>query len=319
VDLALPDLASDLGAVTLRAMTDAGGFDLARRCTEQPGLRQTVAGALVEELGLGDLDVRAGTDALLAGAEVCRLAGSLAFPYPLPALLARPASTPARFLAAVDGKGAWADHGDLPGPWLAIDLAGRAFLAAAVPTRRNRTLGPFVERIDLGERVEGPGVPDLVLVMALDCCRILGALEAAHAMAVSHVQGRHQFGRSLAEFQGVQFHIADSAVALRGLRQLTRYTMWRVGRHGLPALVDTLALRSYALETSQTILWTSQLLHGAIGFCDEHDLSVITRDLQGSLRLPTDLARTSELLAEAIDRHGFDGLFDGDELFDGAG
>jgi len=305
----LPALAADVAAAARRAMTDAGGFELARRCIEKPELRLAVAEPLIDSLGILDIDVRTSADSLFAGAEVCRVGGALAFPYPLAAVLARPPSSPARFLAPIDGQEAWADHADLPGGWVTVDPTGRAFTAEPARTRRNRTLGPFVERLRLGEEVSGPGIADFVLVVSLDCCRILGALEAAHAMAVSHVKDRHQFGQSLSEFQGVQFHVADSVVALNGLRQLAYDTLWRASSFGPAALVDTLALRSYALEVAGTVLWISQLLHGAIGFCDEHDLSIITRTLQGSIRLPTDAARTSALLIAAIDRYGFDGLF----------
>jgi hypothetical protein len=291
-------------------MDDAGGIDLARRAFLDPALRQQVAEPLLDRLGVADLDVRAGADALVAGAELCRLCGAVAFPYPVPALLARPPSGGARFLVAVDGERGWADHGDLPGPWVAVDLGGRARSAEPVATDRNRTLGPFVERLGLAGPVDGPGTADLVVALVLDCWRILGALEAAHAMAVGHVGDRRQFGRTLAEFQGVQFHVADSVVSLRGLRQLARFTACRAAACGAGALVDALALRTYALEAARTVLSASQLLHGAVGFCDEHDLSVITRSVQAPLRLPSDLGRTTELLAGAIDRHGFDGLFD---------
>lgn len=310
MDLALPELAVDLGGVAHRAMVDAGGVDLARRAVEEPSLRASVAGPLVERLGLAELDVRADADALAAGAELCRVAGALAFPYPLPALLARPPTPPARFLAVADGNRCWADHGDLPGPWVVVDTGGRAYAAEPVPTARNRTVGPFVEQLALGGAVAGPGPAELVLFTVLDCWRILGALETAHGMAVGHVRERHQFGRALAEFQGVQFHVADSTVALRGLRQLARFTVWRAALAGPDALADALALRSYALEAAQAVLSISHLLHGAVGFCDEHDLSFVDRTVQAALRLPTDLARTNELLVQAIDRNGFEGLFD---------
>ncbi len=310
MDLRIPDIASEMAIVTERAILDGGGFDLVRRCITQPNLREKQAKLIISSLGIEDLDVRSGPDALIAGAEVCRVAGSLAFPYPVVALLARPPSMNARFLAVVDRQSPWAEHADLEGPWLVVDLDGIGSWAQRVGMRTDRSIGPFVERLQLAEQVSPPGVWDMELVMVLDCCRILGALETAHSLALDHVRSRRQFDRALSKFQGVQFHIADSAVALRGLRQLTRYTLWRLAQKE-GAMVDVLALRSYAIEAANKILWISQLLHGAIGFCDEHDLSLITRMIQAQLRLPADLARTTELLSAAIDQHGFDSLFAG--------
>ena len=309
MDLSLPEAAVDLGDVARRAMSEAGGLDLARQAVDRPALRVEVAQPIVEQLDINELDVRSNIEALMAGAEVCRGAGALAFPYPLPALLARPIGGTARFVAAVDEGGAWADHADVAGPWVAVSTDGRARQAAHDPRPRRRTLGPFVGHLSLGLDAPEFGTEELVLFCLLDCWRILGALEAASALSVTHVRDRRQFGRALAEFQGVQFHVADADVAVRGLRQLARYTACRVADLGSRAWVDALALRTFALESANTVLSTSHLLHGAVGFCDEHDLSVITTSIQASLRLPSDLARTQELLTAEIDRQGFAGLF----------
>jgi hypothetical protein len=53
---------------------------------------------------------------------------------------------------------------------------------------------------------------------------------------------------------------------------------------------------------------THQLL-GALGFCDEHDLSIIDRHIQGSLRIPCDSEATMEQLLRCIAGRGFPGLF----------
>ena len=116
MDLTLPDLATEMGVVARRAIAHAGGPDLARHAVERPDLRNEVAEPVVVDLGLAELDLRSGADAVLAAAEVCRAAGAVAFPYPLPALFARPFGGQARFVAAIDGEGVWADHGDLAGP-----------------------------------------------------------------------------------------------------------------------------------------------------------------------------------------------------------
>lgn len=49
----------------------------------------------------------------------------------------------------------------------------------------------------------------------------VGIAQAALDLAVEHVTQRRQFGRALAEFQGLQFMLADMAVAVRAARLLT--------------------------------------------------------------------------------------------------
>ena len=48
---------------------------------------------------------------------------------------------------------------------------------------------------------------------------------------------------------------------------------------------------------------------GAVGFCDEHDLTIVTLGLQARLRLPTDLEASLTGLATAADDLGFDSIF----------
>jgi hypothetical protein len=59
------------------------------------------------------------------------------------------------------------------------------------------------------------------------------------------------------------------------------------------------------------VLRTSHQLHGAVGFCDEHDLSVLTRHAQPLLRLPFGLEATTERLIGATAALGFESLFGG--------
>jgi alkylation response protein AidB-like acyl-CoA dehydrogenase len=97
---------------------------------------------------------------------------------------------------------------------------------------------------------------------------------------------------------------------VQSLRELARFTMWRLWAAPLDRLVDALALRAHALESAQSVLRTCHQLHGALGFCDEHDLSILSRHAQPWLRLGGGLEATTEHLMAAIDRSGFDSLFD---------
>ena len=115
---------------------------------------------------------------------------------------------------------------------------------------------------------------------------------------------------SIASFQAVQFQLADAAVAVAGLRELAHYTLWRVAVDPAGAFADVMALRVHALDVARAVLRTCQQLHGAAGVCDEYDISVLTRMVQPALRLPWSAERTATELAAAIQRDGFDGLFD---------
>lgn len=306
----LPETVVEFAASVERAFDRAGGVELCRQAERRPEVRTEVLDPLLERLGAHELQPLQDVEAALCAAELCRLAGAVALPYPIEGLFGRVEVAGSRWAALVDRRDPWIEHADLPGPWLAVDERGESWRATVVPTARNRTLAPFVQRVRL--EAGGDRRPDVerALLMDLTSCRVLGGLEGALALTVAHVRERRQFGRPLSAFQAVQFHVVDAEVSVRGLRQLARFTMWRLLSEPAAALPDALALRSFALEAARTVQSASELLHGALAFCDENDLTVLIRALQAPLRVPADLERTTELLAAVIDRQGFHGLFD---------
>ncbi|UDY35059.1 acyl-CoA dehydrogenase family protein [Dermatobacter hominis] len=302
----LPDEAVELGEVARRAFASLGGVDVARRAEADPDLRRTLVAPLLAELGVDDLDPRRDEVAAAAAAAVCEAAGRVALPYPLASSIVRDRS--GRPTAAVPQRRWRVDHGDLFGEWSVGALDGPGGTGAPTAAVASARLGPFLT--DLGPTGGEPAPPvDVLLHVVLTAWVVLGGLDAAVGSAVEHVNGREQFGRPLARFQAVQFQVADASVAVAGLRELAAFTLWRLVSVGSEARADVLALRLHALDVARPVLRICQQLHGAAGFCDEYDVSVLVRSLQPGLRLPTSAERTAELLADAIACDGFDGLF----------
>jgi acyl-CoA dehydrogenase len=203
-----------------------------------------------------------------------------------------------------------ADHGDLFPVWRVTDVLGRTWAARVDGSPLGTKLGPFVTDLALspGDAVDVDDV-DVPLALTLGAWQVLGAVERALELATEHVRERHQFGRPLAAFQAVQFQVADATVAVHSLRELCRFTMWRLHVAPDDRVVDALALRVHALECAHVILRTAHQLHGAVGFCDEHDLSILTRHTQPLLRLPAGLEASTEYLMHAVEAGGFASLF----------
>ncbi len=83
-------------------------------------------------------------------------------------------------------------------------------------------------------------------------------------------------------------------MAVRGLHELAKYTICRPGSTpGQLLSADALVLRLKAIDTLQQVLRTSHQLLGALGFCDESDISILDRHTQPLIRLPL----SSEALA----------------------
>jgi Acyl-CoA dehydrogenase, C-terminal domain len=308
MNIELPETAIEFGAAAERAFTDAGGVDLARRAEAEPGLRAALVAPLLDLLGALDLRVADDLDTALAGGELCRVAGRCALPYPVIAVLA--SGTQDRLPAAlVDPLVPRADHGDLFPLWRLAAIDGAVWDGRPEGPPLGTELGPFV--VDMAaSTTDDPEPVDVPMLLTLTAWQTLGTVERALELAIEHVNARHQFGGPLARFQAVQFQIADATVAVQSLRELAHFTLWRLWVAPLDRLVDALALRAQALESAHAVLRTSHQLHGAIGFCDEHDLSILSRHAQPLLRLSGGLEATTEQLMAAVDNTGFESLFD---------
>jgi Acyl-CoA dehydrogenase, C-terminal domain len=313
MNLELPQTAIEFGDAAARAFSGAGDVDVARGAEARPETRRDVVARLLDRLGVGDMQVTDDLDTALAGGELCRVAGRCALPYPVASVLAGGPNRPP--VAVVDPALPRADHGDLFPRWRLVTIGGTMWKGRPAGGPLGTVLGPFVVDMHVdavpGGSSNGDGAHvDMPALLTLGAWQILGTLERALELAVAHVNARHQFGRPLARFQAVQFQIADATVAVQSLRELARFTMWRLWAAPLDRLVDALALRAHALESAQAVLRTCHQLHGALGFCDEHDLSILSRHAQPWLRLGGGLEATTEHLMAAIDQSGFESLFD---------
>jgi hypothetical protein len=282
VKTALPQDISDFSAVAAKRLARLGGPQAALRAEADDGIRDAARAAL-SEVGAFELDARSASDDLLAAAVLCQAAGAAALPYPLVEELL---SIDGARLALVNPEAPRVDHGDLPGEWTAADLDGTRY-PLQLGSRTNAKLGPFLVAASLGAPDGTVPAADVNLHLVLGSWRILGAMQRSLQIVTEHVRARIQFGKPLADFQAVRFAVADASVAVRGLHELAKYTICRP--ESLPVQVhsaDALVLRFKAADTARQVLRTSHQLLGALGFCDESDVSVLDRHTQPLIRLP---------------------------------
>jgi alkylation response protein AidB-like acyl-CoA dehydrogenase len=81
-------------------------------------------------------------------------------------------------------------------------------------------------RLDAGHCLGGEGRGMAIALSALDSGRLgiaacaTGLAQGALDLAISYARERHQFGRAIAEFQGLQFMLADMAAAVESARSM---------------------------------------------------------------------------------------------------
>ncbi len=108
----------------------------------------------------------------------------------------------------------------------------------------------------------------------------LGLAEGAYRRALAFSQEREQFGRPIAEFQGLQWMLADMSVQIEAARAL----IWRAaateGRGGNP-FPDSLAAaqaKIFASEMALKVTTDALQIHGARGYSRNWPMERIQRD-----------------------------------------
>jgi hypothetical protein len=304
---ALPEDIADFAVVANKLLFRLGGAQTALLAETEDQLRHDARTAL-SDLGAFDLDVRGSTEDLLAAAVLCQAAGATALPYPLVEELL---SIDGARLTLVNPEAPRVDHGDLAGNWVATDLDGARYHVQP-SSRTAAKLGPFLVPATLSQPDGTVPAADVDLHLTLGSWRIVGAVEQALEITRQHVKARMQFGKPLAEFQAVRFTIADASVAARGLHELAKYTISR--SESAPAQIrsaDALVLRLKAAETARQVFRTAHQLLGALGFCDESDVSVLDRHTQPLIRLPVGTEVLALRLLPAVRDGGLETLFSG--------
>lgn len=300
--LDLGDEAKEFGHEALRAFESAGGDQLLQQAEAKPETREALVGSTLQELGAWELEARTDADAREAAAALCRSAGYWALPYPVAERLARPTDLDVDGLVVVAGGTAQGALAGLENRWAAVTLDGAR--SAVVGMRGVGTA--FVAALELSA-IDNDGARDVALALVLPCWTLLGMLDRAIELTISHVRLRKQFGQPLASFQGVQFQLTDAEVERTGLDILAKYALWSVGTDD--ALADALALRLAAIEAAETVFRVCHQLHGAVGFCDETTLSWLSRYSQPLRRLPLGLSATRDVLTSRLGRRGLRGLY----------
>jgi hypothetical protein len=300
----LSDEALEFGRQALRAFESAGGDLLVQRAEADPTTRDALAGGVLAELGVWDLEPRSDMDSLEAAAAVCRSAGYWALPYPVAERLSRPTDLDVDGLLVIADNRPSAPILGVEARWAAATLDGQRHRVTSTAAD-----GPaFVTSLDLAP-LNGEGGPDLALALTLPCWTLLGMLDRALELTIAHVTMREQFGQPLSAFQSVQFQLTDAEVERAGLEVLAKYTLWSAGTARNEALDDALALRMAALEAAEVVFRVTHQLHGAVGFCDETTLSWLSRYSQPLRRLPLGVSATRDLLVTRVDRSWLVGLY----------
>ncbi len=107
--------------------------------------------------------------------------------------------------------------------------------------------------------------------------QMLGLAQGALDHAVRYTKERRQFGKAIAEFQGVQFQLARAAMEIEATRLLV-YNAARLRDAGLPFLTEAAMCKLQASEVAERTASLAINLFGGYGFVKDAPVEKLYRD-----------------------------------------
>jgi len=107
--------------------------------------------------------------------------------------------------------------------------------------------------------------------------QMLGLAQGALDHTLRYVQEREQFQRKIADFQGVQFQLAEMRTAIEAVRLMV-YNAARLKDAGQPFVVEAAMAKLFASEAAQRIASRAIDLFGGYGFTKEYPVEKLYRD-----------------------------------------
>ena len=132
----------------------------------------------------------------------------------------------------------------------------------------------------LGE--EGQGLK--IALSALDGGRIgiaaqaVGLAQGALEETIKYAKQRKAFGKSLGEFQAIQWMIADMQTEIEAARGLTHYAAWMKDAHPTKMGAASSKAKLYASEMVNRVVYKAVQVHGSVGYSRETDVERMYRD-----------------------------------------
>ena len=107
--------------------------------------------------------------------------------------------------------------------------------------------------------------------------QMIGLAQGALDHTIGYVRERKQFGKAVADFQGVQFQIARAATDLEAARLMV-YNAARLRDAGQPFLKEAAMCKIFSSEVAERVASLAVNLYGGYGFVKDYPVEKLYRD-----------------------------------------
>ena len=129
----------------------------------------------------------------------------------------------------------------------------------------------------------------------------LGAAQCALDKSLQYMKERKAFGKSISEFQALQFRIADMETELAAARVFLRQAAWKVDTGASDKTKYCAMAKRFVTDVAFDVANQALQLHGGYGYLRDYGIEKIVRDL----RVHQILEGTNEIMRVIIARQMF--------------
>ncbi len=126
----------------------------------------------------------------------------------------------------------------------------------------------------------------------------LGGAQAAFDATLAYMRDRKAFGQRLADFQALQFRLAEMEVRLQSARTFLRQAAWMLDEGDPRATVNCAMAKLHVTDAAFDVANQCLQLHGGYGYLADYGIEKIVRDL----RVHQILEGTNEIMRLIIAR-----------------
>ncbi|PYG27610.1 acyl-CoA dehydrogenase family protein [Pelagimonas varians] len=127
----------------------------------------------------------------------------------------------------------------------------------------------------------------------------LGAAQAGLNATLQYMSERKAFGKSIDQFQALQFRLADMEIELQAARTFLRQAAWKLDTGAPDATAFCAMAKKFVTETGSNVVDQCLQLHGGYGYLSDYGIEKLVRDL----RVHQILEGTNEIMRVIVARH----------------
>ena len=140
------------------------------------------------------------------------------------------------------------------------------------------------ENVIGGDQMIGYGFKTAMKVLdkgrlTMGACAV-GAAQKLLELSVKYAKQRIQFGRPIAEFQAIQFMLAEMATNIYAARQMVYHAAWLRDQRGTSVIKEASMVKLFCTEMVNRVADMALQIHGGMGYMKDYPIERFYRDVR---------------------------------------